>query len=228
MSKSSWRGMKFVAVSLAAATLMAGVAGCSDDSDDNASSSTTEAAPDETTAPASSTTSTTVVERPDGPAATITGPMSGGRGVALIAATKVELEPVGYTEAEYTVSGTATAYQAVGDLPADGRFQLEPSTSADYATRIVVRRPADAADFDGTVVVEWLNVSSGADAAPDFTYLADEIIRQGHAWVGVSAQRIGIEGGPVAVQAPGAELVGAGKGPRSFDADRYGAHPGQR
>jgi len=154
--------------------------------------------------------------------------MSGGRGVALIAAAKVELEPVGYTEAEYTVSGAATAYQAVGDLPADGRFQLEPSTSADYATRIVVRRPADAADFDGTVIVEWLNVSSGADAAPDFTYLADEILRQGHAWVGVSAQRIGIEGGPVAVQAPGAELVGAGKGLRAFDAERYGAlrHPG--
>ena len=46
--------------------------------------------------------------------------------------------------------------------------------------------------------------------------------------MGVSAQRIGIEGGPVAVQAPGAELMGAGKGLRTFDADRYGAlkHPG--
>jgi hypothetical protein len=36
------------------------------------------------------------------------------------------------------------------------------------------------------VVVEWLNVSSGSDAAPDWTYLSDEIVRRGHAWVGVS------------------------------------------
>jgi Alpha/beta hydrolase domain len=53
-------------------------------------------------------------------------------------------------------------------------------------------------------------------------------VRGGYAWVGVSAQHIGIEGGPVAVEAPGAELMGAGQGLRTFDADRYGElrHPG--
>ena len=101
-------------------------------------------------------------------------------------------------------------------------------TQAEYSTRIVVRRPVDAADFNGTVVVEWLNVSSGADAAAEYTYLADEVLRSGYAWVGVSAQRIGIEGGPIAVPVPNAEGRGLGVGIRNIDPERYGDlhHPG--
>jgi hypothetical protein len=77
-------------------------------------------------------------------------------------------------------------------------------------------------------VVEWINVSGGVDAAPDYTYLADELVRGGYGWVGVSAQRIGIEGGPIAVVAPGAEEAGAGKGLKGIDPERYGDlnHPG--
>ena len=71
-------------------------------------------------------------------------------------------------------------------------------------------------------------MSSGADAAPDYTYVADELLRGGYVWVGVSAQRIGIEGGPLAVEVPGGEAVGLGKGLRALDPARYGAlhHPG--
>jgi hypothetical protein len=86
----------------------------------------------------------------------------------------------------------------------------------------VVRRPDSADAFSGTVVAEWLNVSSGADAAPDWTYLSDELVRRGHAWVGVSAQLAGVEGGTAAVQVAGAMLPG-------LKADeRYAAlaHPG--
>ena len=43
--------------------------------------------------------------------------------------------------------------------------------------------------FNGTVVVEWLNVSGGVDAAPDWTFAHTELIREGYAWVGVSAQK---------------------------------------
>ena len=74
------------------------------------------------------------------------------------------LAAAGYTEAEYTAAGTATSYRAPGGLPTDGRYQLEPSGTASYETRIVVRRPADPAKFNGTVVVEWLNVSGGLDS----------------------------------------------------------------
>jgi hypothetical protein len=92
-----------------------------------------------------------------------------------------------------------------------------------------VRAPSDPAKFSGTVVVEWLNVSGGADADPEWTSLHEELVRAGDVWVGVSAQRIGVEGGPVLVKVsgvPGAE--NAGKGLKAIDPARYGslAHPG--
>ena len=129
------------------------------------------------------------------------------------------MEESGYVEHEYVASGTASSYSATGPLSGDGRWTFEPDGTAPYRTRILVRRPANAADFSGTVVVEWLNVSGGVDANPDYASLEEELTRQGHAWVGVSAQLIGVEGGPVLVAAPGAEDL-AGKGLKS---DRPGA-----
>ncbi len=165
---------------------------------------------------------------PAGPAATLAGPLTGGKGVALVSASSgPSLKAAGYTESEYTAAGTATSYQAPNGLPPDGRYQLQPSAKASYETRIVVRRPTDPAKFSGTVVVEWLNVSSGSDTPADYTYLAPQLLRNGDAWVGVSAQRIGVEGGPVAVSVPG--LSGSTSlGLKGTDPARYGAlhHPG--
>jgi Alpha/beta hydrolase domain len=160
-------------------------------------------------------------------AATFGGPLSGGNGIWMgTAEPGPDLAKAGYTEAEYTASGTATSY--TGTRPTDGRFELQPAATAPYETRVVVRRPAKAADFDGTVVVEWLNVTGGADASPEYTYLADEILRRGEVWVGVSAQHIGVEGGPIAVTVPFAEALGAGKGIKNLDPARYSSlhHPG--
>ena len=114
----------------------------------------------------------------------------------------------GYVEREYVARGTAVSF--AGHEPAA------------YATRVAVRRPVAPGSFSGTVVVEWLNVSSGSDAAPDWTYLADEIVRRGHAWVGVSAQHIGVEGGDAVVGVAGVPATGI-KGRQ-----RYAAlhHPG--
>ncbi|MDQ4054078.1 MAG: alpha/beta hydrolase domain-containing protein [Actinomycetota bacterium] len=109
-----------------------------------------------------------------------------------------DLTAAGYAESEWAVAGTASSY-AADDLPTDGRWTLSRSGEADFVTRAMLRRPADSAAFSGTLVAEWLNVSSGADAAPDWTYLADEIVRRGHAWVGISAQHVGVEGGSSAV-----------------------------
>jgi hypothetical protein len=100
-----------------------------------------------------------------------------------------DLAASGYEEKEYVARGNAVS--CAGHDPAD------------FATRVVVRRPGAPGSFSGTVVVEWLNVSSGSDAAPDWTYLADEIVRRGHAWVGVSAQYVGVEGGAAAVGVAG-------------------------
>ena len=141
-------------------------------------------------------------------------PMSGRKPLDLAAA--------GFVESEWAASGEAASYEAVA-TPADGRFELSDADSAPYSTRVLVRRPADPAAFSGVVLVEWLNVSGGQDAAPDFTYLADEILRAGHVWVGVSAQFIAVEGGDAAVG-----MGGQTAGLRATRPERYADlhHPG--
>ena len=131
--------------------------------------------------------------------------ISGGNGPFIGEGNPPNLEQAGYVEHEYVAKGTASSYTATMPLPGDGRWTFEPDGTAPYRTRILVRYPADPARFSGTVVVEWLNVSGGVDANPDYASLEEELTRQGDAWVGVSAQLIGVEGGPVLVSAPGAE-----------------------
>lgn len=107
-----------------------------------------------------------------------------------------DLAEVGYRSREFFVAGTATAFNNLEELAADGLWTAEPAETADFRTRIVVVRPENSADFSGTVLVEWLNVTSGFDLAPSWNAGRTGILRDGHAWVGVSAQIVGIEGRP--------------------------------
>lgn len=170
-------------------------------------------------------TTTTVIERPAGPAAELS-PLTGGTGIDLVNTSGPDLAAAGWVEDEFRAAGTATSYTAVGELPEDGTFVLEPDATAEFATRIVVRRPGDDIGFNGSVVVEWLNVSGGLDAAPDWTFAAEELVLGGYAWVGVSAQQIGVEGGEVAVST-GIAAAPTG-GVKEHDPERYGdlVHPG--
>jgi len=106
-----------------------------------------------------------------------------------------DLAELGYTEQEFLLSGTAEAYRLAAERTPDGQWTVLPSDPAAFTTRVLVRQPADPADFSGTLVVEWLNVSGGLDAAPDWMLTHTHLLRRGHAWAGVSAQRAGIEGG---------------------------------
>jgi hypothetical protein len=155
------------------------------------------------------------------PSPTIEGPITSPGG-AFIASTTFDLASVGYEQAEYFISGTANAYTNTGPLGTDGVWSVAPSgTTAAYKTRIMVYRPTDPKKFSGTVVVEWLNVSGGVDAAPDWTQGHVELLREGIAWVGVSAQIVGVEGGPA--------LVGVISLPlKVVNPARYGSlhHPG--
>lgn len=149
--------------------------------------------------------------------------MAPGDSGLMSARPEPDLAAAGYIETEHVVGGTATSYAAT-ELPADGRFDLRPDASADFATRVVVRRPTDPARFSGTLLVEWLNVSGGRDTAPDWTYTAEEILRRGHAWAGVSAQHAGVEGGAASV-----EVADVGSpGLKGSNPDRYAGlhHPG--
>ncbi len=160
--------------------------------------------------------------------ATLTEELTGGRGAFLAAATRgPHLDEIGWVETELVAEGVAGSFVPDGEQREDGRLELGPGPTAPYRTRVVVRRPADPAAFSGTVVVEWLNVSSGLDANPDWSFLAPELVRTGVAWVGVSAQCIGVEGGAIAVDA-GEGAGDAGVGLKGHDPERYGslAHPG--
>jgi hypothetical protein len=99
-----------------------------------------------------------------------------------------DLKARGYSEQEYFYSGTANRYEtpegATGKV-IDGNHK--------YNTRLLVRRPVDAKKFNGTVIVEWNNVTSGHDLDIDWYQIHDYLIRSGYAWVGVTAQRIGVE-----------------------------------
>jgi hypothetical protein len=140
--------------------------------------------------------------------------------------------PAGYVEEEYFVAGTATSFEGV-DTPEDGSWTAKPSKEANYRTRVIVRRPP-AEDFSGTVLVEWFNVSA-LESSPDWAYLADEIARAGHAYIGVSTQAQGVEGGKtlldVDVDDEAASDLGASadkSGLKKIDPARYGSlvHPG--
>jgi hypothetical protein len=106
-----------------------------------------------------------------------------------------DLAKLGYVEQEYLLSGTAESYEMVGERTPNGQWAVRALAADPFTTRMVVRQPASDADFSGTVVVEWLNVSGGLDAAPDWMLTHTHLTRSGHGWVGVSAQRAGIEGG---------------------------------
>lgn len=107
-----------------------------------------------------------------------------------------DLGSVGYQQAEYFLDGTASAFTNTGELGTDGVWAAEPAEEAAYKTRIVVYRPIDPADFNGTVLVEWLNVTAGFETPPSWGTGHLEMRRGGSVWVGVSAQIVGIEGAP--------------------------------
>ena len=106
----------------------------------------------------------------------------------------LKLAKFGFVEEEFLISGTAQAYVNDGSLGADGKWRAKPNpgVTAAYTTRLLVRRPAIPSRFNGTVVVEWLNVSGGFDTAPDWALISDELLRRGYAWVGVTAQFVGV------------------------------------
>jgi hypothetical protein len=125
----------------------------------------------------------------------INGPIT-GPGSPSLESTTFSLAPFGYVEEEFFATGIATGYVSDVDLSADGKWAVSPRSTAGYTTRLLVRRPTARERFNGTVVVEWLNVSGGFDAAPDWTSTHTMLLRDGFVWIGVSAQYIGVSGGP--------------------------------
>ena len=116
------------------------------------------------------------------PTPSVEGPILPGSGISFLGSTLFPPTTVGYEQSEFFLSGNATAYSSSAPLAKDGRWHVTPETTAPYKTRIVVYRPTDPARFDGTVVVEWLNVTGGIDAPAAWLNAHDEMIREGMAF----------------------------------------------
>jgi hypothetical protein len=135
------------------------------------------------------------------PDPTVTGPIgtAGLHGHALFDSW-FRLADIGYTDAEYFVSGLATS--------------LDGTKTAPYTTRIIVTRPRSAATFNGTVMLDWVNVTAQFENAVDSIEAHEMLFREGFAFVHVSAQAAGICCTPLT--------------PKVWDPVRYRAlsHPG--
>lgn len=105
-----------------------------------------------------------------------------------MSATVMPLQNSGYVEEEHFIRGEANRYRILD--PLSDAEQIDSGNP--YVTRVLVRRPADSEDFNGTVIVEWLNVSLDQDVDFVFGATRELVVRDGYAWMGVSAQRNGI------------------------------------
>ena len=135
------------------------------------------------------------------PVPTLSDPPAGLKGFPLWDS-YYDLAPFGYEEQEYFVSGTA---------------QDAAGTPAPYTTRIIVTRPTDPARFNGSVLLDWVNVTAQFENAVDTMLAREMLMREGFAYVHVSAQEVGVEG-------PGLPLLT----PKTWDPVRYASlnHPG--
>lgn len=143
--------------------------------------------------------------------ARLEGPVTAGSKGRPFGAAAFDLKTQGYVEAEFFLSGEAARFRpAPGtERRADGRWSVVEAGASPYRTRLLVRRPADPARFNGTVILLWNNVSLGFDILTGETA---EMYRDGFALVALSAQRAGVHGFP---EGPKRSL-------RDWDPERYG------
>jgi hypothetical protein len=133
-------------------------------------------------------------------AATLSGPVTGGLHGHALWDSWFDLAPLGYVDEEYFVAG---------------RARVQPDgAQADYVTRIIVTRPLDASRFNGTVVLDWVNVTAQFENPVDLLESHEYLMRHGYAFVHVSAQAAGLCCTPLT--------------PQVWDPQRYGSlsHPG--
>jgi hypothetical protein len=98
----------------------------------------------------------------------------------------VEDLPADYVEEEFFVSGGATLYNYAHNPPLSPTDIIPIQESVPYKTRMIVRRPANANKFNGTVVIEWWNSTAGFDTAPAWDPSAEYFANSGIVYVGVT------------------------------------------
>ncbi|MCU1344806.1 MAG: signal peptide-containing protein [Acidimicrobiia bacterium] len=148
--------------------------------------------------------------------ARVVSELSGGTRGWPFAGSVADLDAIGYQQTEYLIEGTAQQFRSVGERSFDGRWVIEPAGSQPYRTRILVTAPKEPAQSNGTLLVEWNNVSAGFD-----TIICDsaDVLSENFTHVGVTAQYLGAHG-----------FDDAPQGLVAWDPERYGGLvvPGDR
>jgi len=147
-------------------------------------------------------------------------------GTSPMIASAVPLADFGYTESEFYATGEATRYR-LGTNPLATAQVID--SGWDYKTRVLVRAPRPE-DFNGTLIVEWANVTLGQDMDFAWAESHEYLLREGYAFATVSAQKVGVDRlktwsperyGSLSVDAsnvdPAGGLVDARNDPLSFD-----------
>jgi hypothetical protein len=141
------------------------------------------------------------------PTPKVEGPVTGGsRTGGPFWASPFYLDKFGYIEEEFFLSGTASDR----GLAHNGHEHTAP-----YKVRILVRRPADPARFNGTAVLEWFNVSLQQEDEHEWPIDHPMLMRDGYMSASVSAQYLGVQSlSPMSL--------------KNWDPQRYGSlqHPG--
>jgi hypothetical protein len=151
------------------------------------------------------------------PVPDVTGPIPSHLGAANNDYTFFASDLLGshrYIEEEYFYSGLANVYDATvaGGIGARGTASPTAnvvSSGHPYTTRMVVRRPDNPAKFNGNVVVEWLNATGGYDVEALWFRTSEFLMREGYAWVGITAQS--------------GTITNASLGLQAFSPERYGS-----
>lgn len=98
----------------------------------------------------------------------------------------VEDLPTEYVEEEFFVSGGADLYNYANNPPLSPADIEAIDDDVPYKTRMIVRRPAKANKFNGTVVIEWWNSTASFDTAPGWDPSAEYFAKSGIVYVGVT------------------------------------------
>ena len=105
-------------------------------------------------------------------------------GAAARGLTPIDLSQQHYVEQEYLLKGTANVYSGRTGGP------LTVNASGPYETRILIRRPANPAQFSGRVIVELINPTSNYDV--DIMWAADHnyFMSRHDIYVGISIKPV--------------------------------------
>jgi len=125
------------------------------------------------------------------PTPTVQGPLPVTKTNYPFLATDINLKKYGYVEQEFLYTGRAFKYSWPEASGVDQTGTRVEDGGYDFKTRMIVRRPAKAKDFNGVVIAEWMNVTALYDLEANWFGDPYYLLRNGYAFVGITAQSQG-------------------------------------